>query len=165
MTHQEIIPCRPQIADAISWTLIYQIMRRYQSTCGLRLYKIHPCSGQYDCLLLKASQPKHADDLAFHFNLPAQSLHIFVSNNHARFDIVDDYLHARDPKEIIDKISRAAGLEALTLTRSQHRQQVQFWQLGSWPVLFRSVFFPGGILNFLWAARMPATLAETYVKA
>lgn len=106
MTEKYVELCRPQIADAISWELIHQIMRRYQVSLGLRLFELHPCSGLYDCLSLH----QYPGVSLFDFNLPAQSLHVRLKD---RFDIVDDYLRADDPKEVLDRICRTAELDPI----------------------------------------------------
>jgi len=107
VAEKEVIYCRPQISDAISWALIYQIMRRYQRAFDFRLYELHPGGGQYDCLSLHSRIPGKPQ-IYFDFNLSAQSLHICLKD---RFDIVDDYLRAEDPKDILDLICRTAGLD------------------------------------------------------
>lgn len=97
---------RQQIADAVSWELIYQIMRRYHVPYDLRIVETHPCSGQYDCISIYSHKEK---SLFFDFNLPAQSLHV-CRNDDKRYNVVDDYLQAENPKEYLDKICRQAGL-------------------------------------------------------
>ena len=105
---KQIVYCRPQISDAIIWSLIYQLMRRYQRTLNLHLLELHPCSGLYDCLSLRpCNQDKYYQNL-FDFNLGAQSLHVRLE---VRFDIVDDYLRTDDPKDILDLICRTAELD------------------------------------------------------
>ena len=46
----------------------------------------------------------------FAFNLAAQSLHVRRSE-HRRFDVVDDYLQAEDPKTFLDLLCKSAGLD------------------------------------------------------
>ena len=101
---------RCKIKEAVSWALIYQIMRRYHAAYELRLWETHPCGGQYDCLSIHSMRP---DDIRNHgfgtsifdFNLGAGSLWIHSDINsrsvERRFDIVDDYM-ANDPKKLLD---------------------------------------------------------------
>jgi hypothetical protein len=98
---------RPQIADAVSWELTYQIMRRYQVLHSLRIYELHPGGGLYDCISLYGKEGHFFD-----FNLQAQSLHVrnVWRKDDKRFNVVDDYLLAEDPKKYLDKICRQAGL-------------------------------------------------------
>jgi len=100
---------RQQIADAVSLELIYQIMRRYQAQYGLRLFETHPGGGQYDCLALYSRMGNFKHHF-FDFNLAAQSLHVW-RNEYKRFDVVDDYLQAENPKIFLDSLCRAAGLD------------------------------------------------------
>jgi hypothetical protein len=96
-----------QIADAVSLELIYQIMRRYQAKYDLRIFETHPGGGQYDCLSLYACKDNKREHF-FDFNLAAQSLHVW-RNEQRRFDVVDDYLQAKDPKIFLDLLCRTAG--------------------------------------------------------
>lgn len=100
---------REQIASAISWELIYQLMRRYHAAYDLRVWEMHPCSGQYDCLSLGNHRVHYFD-----FHLPAQSLHIWDGKEYVeRLNIVDEYLHCENPKHLLDKISSLAKLKKI----------------------------------------------------
>lgn len=99
--------CRPQIADAIAWELIWQLMRRCQERYALRVWETHPGDGQYDCLSLHTADKRTRLD----FNLAGQSLHVWVKDQHVnRIDIIDKYLQCENPKQLLDRICDLAGL-------------------------------------------------------
>lgn len=106
----DISDYREQISYAVTWEIIFQLMRRYQVQYDLRVWETHPCSGQYNCLSLYSlinGRSLHIYD----FNLQAQSLHIWRDGSYAdRIDIISQYLHSSDPKKLLDKISSLAGL-------------------------------------------------------
>lgn len=101
---------REQIAAAVSWELIYQLMRRYHSAYDLRVWETHPGGGQYDCLSLNTASRAHY----FDFNLQAQSLHIWNCEKYVkRLDIIDEYLHCKNQKRLLDKLSSLAKLKKI----------------------------------------------------
>lgn len=101
---------REQIASAISWELIYQLMRRYHATYDFRIWETHPGGGQYDCLSIYSPSRIHH----FDFNLQAQSLHIWANSKYIeRLDIISEYLHCNNPKELVEQISSLAQLKSI----------------------------------------------------
>ena len=101
---------REQISSAVTWEIIFQLMRRYQEQYDLRVLETHPCDGQYDCLSLYSLIDVNYLHL-FDFNLQSQSLHIWRKGSYFdRLDIIEQYLHIADQKKLLDKISSSAGL-------------------------------------------------------
>lgn len=99
--------CREQIVSAVTWELIWQLMRRFRKPYTFRVYETHPGGGQYDCLsLYTPDRQTHFD-----FNLVGGSLHVWANGSHMeRLDIVDDYLRCENPKELLDRVCALAGL-------------------------------------------------------
>lgn len=47
-----------RVTEAVTWTLIADIMRRHEATAGLRVLETHPCGGTYDCLTVIQPTPR-----------------------------------------------------------------------------------------------------------
>ena len=57
-----------RLKEAATWTLIADIMRRHESTAGLRVIETHPGDGQYDCrTIIQPTDDDFGPDI--HFNL------------------------------------------------------------------------------------------------
>lgn len=65
-----------RITEAVTWRLIADLMRRHESTAGLRVIETHPGGGLYDCRTIL--QPS-ATDFGPHidFNLQSGNAHCF----------------------------------------------------------------------------------------
>ena len=100
-----------QLEEILSWRFVTEILRRFPSKFSI--IEAHPCSGQYDCLVLS---PKDRVEFAIDVNRGGGSVHVHQS----ALGIGDDTLLYSDwlenmlgdnPVSFLDKISRDARLE------------------------------------------------------
>ena len=106
------------VKAAVAWQVIYQIIRRYHDRLDLRIYELHPCSGQYDCLSLHSDTGVGCGKHLFDMNLVSGNLHFWSATNNGPLGkfaedeggLVGRYLSAHDPKEVIDVIARTIGM-------------------------------------------------------
>lgn len=114
---------RHNVALAVTWRIVAELLRRHGARHDLRVIETHPCSGQYDCVTLCAPPGAGAFAAAADFHVPAQHFHV-----HQPFTAVEPrpvrlggdadnayvlaYLTAADPKEVVDAVEASLGLPA-----------------------------------------------------
>lgn len=102
---------RYNVANAVAWQIIYQLVRTYTDRYDLRVFELHPGGGQYDCLSLRYMNHKNKFGRGlFDINVASGNLHYFgtvessCSKADGGRDIIKQYLSANDPKTIVDDI-------------------------------------------------------------
>lgn len=104
-----------RVTEAVTWTLIADIMRRHEATAGLRVIETHPGGGQYDCRTIL--QPTATDfGPHIHFNLQSGNAACFGTFGPRRAVERPEWACGeRDP-------DRLAYVEAVL--QAEHRMQV-----------------------------------------
>lgn len=102
---------RYNVANAVAWQIIYQLVRMYTDKYDLRVFELHPGGGQYDCLSLRYMNEENKFGRGlFDVNLVSGNLHYFGTMESSRSEagegrnIIEQYLSANDPKRVIDDI-------------------------------------------------------------
>lgn len=100
--------------EIASWKIVSEFMRRYSG--NFKIIETHPCSGQYDCLSVYDYSERHIMD----FNRGG-SLHIWSKANDKKKsnsgpidsypEIWEDFISKSNPKKVLDKVCRMAGLD------------------------------------------------------
>lgn len=112
---------RYQVKIAVTWRIITELFRRHHERCKLKVFELHPCSGQYDCLAIYSSFERFPGKSLCHFHHRGQHLHIFGTYNEPKLnleslrwpdgnDYVAAFLSANNPVEIINGVEQVLGL-------------------------------------------------------
>ena len=103
-----------QLEEILSWRFVTEIFRRFPNK--FTIIEAHPCSGQYDCLVLVLKDRNHTLNFAIDVNRGGGSVHV----HQPAFGIGDNIILYADwvvkmlgssPAKFLDKIANDARLQ------------------------------------------------------